>query len=263
MRFLIAVYLTFICLIIFSSCSYKQDQILFEQRNALRDTTTQKDAATVSTYLIKPQDLLQIRNLQNINYIVDNAPTSESNSTANSETNNSSGQIYQVEADGNVALPEIGRVQVVGLTRIEATRKIEDLYKKILLKNPIIDIKIVNLKVTILGEIKTQGNYPLIKDKTTLVEMIGEAGGITERANGKNVKIIRGTQKNPKIINVDLSDIRSLTDSTTNLQNGDVIYIAQNKRAVRSDNLQNFSIVLQPILILLNTALIIFTLAHR
>jgi polysaccharide export outer membrane protein len=70
----------FICLIItlfFSACSNKQYQSFFEKRAALSDTSTQKNAVTLDTYLIQSQDVLQIRNLQNINYIVDQVPVRE------------------------------------------------------------------------------------------------------------------------------------------------------------------------------------------
>ena len=43
------------------------------------------------------------------------------------------------------------------------------MYRKNVLVNPIIDLKIINLKVTVLGEIRAPGNYQLIKDKTSLV----------------------------------------------------------------------------------------------
>lgn len=258
MRFLIGTYLTFSFLVIFSSCSYKQDQILFERRNAITDTAAQKNTGT-ENYQIKPQDILQIRNLQNVSYIVD-VPTGNGSSAGGG---NSSGQTFQVEEDGYVALPVIGRVQVAGLTRIQATKTIEDMYRKTLLKDPIIEIKIINLKVTILGEIKGQGNYPLLKDKTTLVEMIGQAGGLTDRANEKNIEIIRGDQKTPQVTQIDLSNIQSINDPAAILQNGDIIYISENRRAVRSDKLQDFSIILQPALIVLNTVLILLTLSRR
>jgi polysaccharide export outer membrane protein len=151
----------------------------------------------------------------------------------------------------------------VGLTRIEAQKKIEDLYRKTLLKDPIIELKINNLKVTIFGEAKAQGNFPLTKDRTTLIEMLGEAGGLTDRANETNIKIIRGTQKNPQVTEIDLSNIQSINDPRAILQNGDIIYIAQNKRAVRNDKIQNFSSIFQPALLLFNTALIIVTLIRH
>jgi len=259
-RFFIFTYIIFSTLIFFSSCSYKQDQVLFEQRAALTDSVSLKARINTSDYQIKPQDILQVRNLQNMQYIVGDMSSGGGSGGSSSV---STGQTYQVEEDGNVALPVIGRVPVVGLTRIEAAQKIEALYREKLLKDPIIEVKIVNLKVTILGEIKTQGNFPLVKDRTTLVEMIGEAGGLTDKANEQNVKIIRGNSNNPKVTIIDLSNIKSISDPATILQNGDIIYIAQNKRAVRNDKLLNFSTILQPALILFNTALIIFTLAHN
>ena len=272
MRILVIGFLAFSLLSALASCSYKQDQLLFEQRNRL-DSAAQKNAADIVNYRIKPQDLLQIRNLQNISFISDNsaAESSPAGGGAGASSSgggggggsSSSGQTFQVEEDGTVTLPVIGHVPVIGLTRQEATKKIEDLYSNALLKNPIIDLKIVNLKVTILGEAKTQGNFPLVKDKTTLIEMIGQAGGLTEKANAKNIEIIRGSQTHPVITRVDLSDINSLSDPATILQNDDIIYIAQSKRAARTDNLQNFSTLVQPALIVLNTVLIILTLARR
>jgi polysaccharide export outer membrane protein len=255
-----------ICLIIgifflLTSCSSKQYQYLFEQKNNITDTASKGSNVATGPYRIKAQDILQIRNLQSIKYIVDETPSTNSGGSGGGGSN--SGQTFQVDDDGTVALPAIGHVKVTGLTRPEAAKQIEELYRKNLLKDPIIELKIVNLKVTILGEIKGQGNYTLIKDRTTLVELIGEAGGLTDKANEANVKIIRGDQKNPQVTEINLRDIQSINDPRAILQSGDVIYIAQNKRAVRNDKLQNLSVISQPVLLLLNTALIIFTLSHR
>lgn len=254
--------LYFICfvgiVVLGSSCSYKQNQILFEKRASVVDTVSQK--AAIVSYHIQPQDILQIRNLQNLKYIVDEVPTSSSsgnNATAGQ------GQTFQVEEDGTVALPAIGHVQVMGLTRTQATKLIEDLYRKTLLKDPIIELKVVNLKVTLLGEVRSPGNFPIVKDNTTLIELIGQAGGLTPGANEKNIKIIRGKNNTQNVTEIDLSNINSLSDPRANLQNGDIIYVAQNKRAIRTENLQNFNTWVQPALLLLNTALIIFTLSRQ
>ena len=261
MRNYIPIYLIIGIFFLLTSCSSKQYQYLFEQKNNITDTASKGSNVATGPYRIKAQDILQIRNLQNIKYIVDETPSANSGGSGGGGSN--SGQTFQVDDDGTVALPAIGHVKVAGLTRPEAAKQIEELYRKNLLKDPIIELKIVNLKVTILGEIKGQGNYTLTKDRTTLVEMIGEAGGLTDKANEANVKIIRGDQKNPQVTEINLRDIQSINDPRAILQSGDVIYIAQNKRAVRNDKLQNLSVVTQPVLLLLNTALIIFTLSHR
>lgn len=265
--------LLFFLVLVFGSCSYKQQQVLFERQAPVIDTTKINEAnsgAGTSEYHIRSQDILQIRNLQNAKYIVDETPTAVSPASGGSSMSTSTGgtvagegQTYQVEDDGTVALPLIGHVMVAGLTRAEAQKKIEGVYSKDVLVNPIINLKIVNLKVTILGEIRVQGNYPLVKDKTSLVELIGAAGGLTEKANEKDIKIVRGDPKNPQVTEVDLSNIKTLADPRIILQNNDIIYIAQNKRAIKNDQLQNVTTTLQPALIILNTALIIYTLIHR
>ncbi|MDB5143818.1 MAG: hypothetical protein JWQ66_2531 [Mucilaginibacter sp.] len=245
-----------------TSCSFKQHQVLFQQLNPVSENVPagqEASGAGTSDYRIKSQDILQIRNLQSTRYIVDEAPVSITAGTANV----SQGQTFQVDDDGTVTLPVIGHVPIAGLTRAEAAKQIEDLYRKNLLKDPIIELKIINLKVTILGEVKSQGNFPLVKDKTNLIEMLGEAGGLTDRSNEKNIKIIRGDPKNPQITEVDLSKISTLADPRIILQNNDIIYIAENKRAAKNDQLQNFSTTLSPILLVFNTALIIYTLIHR
>jgi len=259
MRHLIYSYIAFAALFICASCSNKQYQALFEQKKSMSADISPKDTLGLNYYRIQPQDILQIRNLQDIKYIV----SAVSTNSATSGGNAGQGESFQVEENGTVALPVIGRVKVAGLTRIEANKLIEDLYRKNLLKDPIIEVKITNLKITMLGEIKGPGNYPLIKDRTTLVEMIGSAGGLTDRADQANIKIIRGTEANPKVTVIDLSDIRSVNDPRAVLQSGDIVYVTQNKRAIRNDNLQNFTTVFQPALLLFNTALIILTLTRR
>jgi polysaccharide export outer membrane protein len=93
--------------------------------------------------------------------------------------------------------------------------------------------------------------------------MIGQAGGLSDKANETNIKIIRGQQLNPQVTYINLRDIQSINDPRAILQNGDIVYVSQNKRAVRNDNLQNLSTLTQPILLLLNTALVVLSLSRR
>jgi len=240
-----------------SSCSYKQNQLLFEQSNIIPDSFDQKIRANVSNYPIKPQDVLQIRNIQDSKNLVDLAA---GNATATGQIAISqTGETYEVGDDGTIALTGMGRVKVAGLTRIEARKYIEELYNNKYLKDALFDVKLVNLKVTILGEVRAPGNYPLTQDNTKLIDILGEAGGLTEKANEQNIQIIRGAKQ----ITVNLREIKTLYDSKTILTNDDVIYVAQNKTAIRGQKVQNFSVIVQPVLLLVNMALIIFTLARQ
>jgi polysaccharide export outer membrane protein len=257
--------LYFICIvstvIFISSCSYKQSHVLFQSKGSagpVNDSLRLQSLTAKNNYRIQPRDQLQIKNLQNIRYIVDEVPSAGSGSTGGGAS--SQGQVFEVDEDGTVALPALGHVPVSGLTRVEATKKIEELYRKELLKDPIIELKIVNLKVSLFGEVIAPGNFPLLKDNTTLVELIGQAGGLTANANEKNIKIIRGEGQTKTATEIDLGDVRSISDPRTFLQNGDVIYVSQNKRAVRNDKFLTLSTIIQPVTLLLSTVLIIFTL---
>jgi len=179
--------------------------VLFERNSPLAIDTAPNQAA-LYVNRIKPDDQLQIRNLQSTKYLVDDAASTSTNSGLAS-------QVFIVEEDGRVKLPVIGSVPVAGLSRAEAQAKIERLYNDTLFSasNPaIIDLKIINLKVTLFGEVKGAGNYLLVKEKTTLIDILGQAGGISNSGDEKNVKIIRG--KNQEVIPVDLSNIRTIAD---------------------------------------------------
>ncbi|WP_316817938.1 polysaccharide biosynthesis/export family protein [Pedobacter nyackensis] len=236
------------------SCANKQQQLLFDTKTHV--ATIKSSNLPKSTHYIQPQDLLQIRNLQNRKYII------QEPFIVNTQHSGADDHLYEVQADSTIALPVLGRVKVAGLNRFEAAKHIEMLYS-IELKAPMIALKIVNLKVTLIGEVKNQGNYPLVKDHTSLMEVIGTAGGITDKGNVRNVKIIRGTSDKQEINTFDLSNIKTLSDPGIILQNNDIIYVAQHKKAIRNEKLQSISAILQPVITLLNTVLIIHTLSRR
>lgn len=259
--FLPVVFAVSVFVVLLSSCSYKQNQAYFERNSREVEAGVKADNYQPVEYKIKNGDVLQIRNLQSIKLITDDASSTGAPGATSSGNAAGVGLSYQVESDGSIAMPVIGRVQVAGLSRLQTSKKLDELYRKDVLKNPIIEVKVVNLKVTLMGEVKKPGNYPLLKDETTLMEMLGEAGGLTDKGNEKKVRIVRGEGLQTKqTIEVDLSDVAALTNPATIIQNQDIIYVEQNRRAIRNEKLQNITTIAQPALLLLNTALIILTL---
>jgi polysaccharide export outer membrane protein len=117
-----------------SSCSYRQHQLLFQSQTPIVDSGQNNQGKGTSDYRIKSQDILQIRNLQNPKFIVDETPTAVGSAGGVGGL----GQAYQVEEDGNVALPVLGRVHIAGFTRSEAAKQIEGLYRK----NPAVKIRL-------------------------------------------------------------------------------------------------------------------------
>lgn len=264
MKYLANLFLFLLALTCLTSCAVRKEKTLF---NAPSDivTDTIKQVYVVNDqglgdlyYRIKVNDLLAVRNVQNKEFGVTNATSTVTTAGA---VNASGSNIvsYQVDADGSVNLPAIGRVNVLGLTRREATAKLQQIYAEKLLVDPIIELTVVNVKVTLLGEFNKQGNFLLERDNTTLIDILGEAGGISKNADPKTCKIIRGNRSNPEVIYVNLNDINSLGSKKLILQNNDIILIQPTKNAALSEKLQSFNNIVQPLLVVINLAVLIYT----
>jgi polysaccharide biosynthesis/export protein len=240
--------------ILLTSCASRYRNALFTSRmDSAADTmksvfVVNEHLEESSIYRIKRNDMLAVRNLQDLRLI-----TPQDNMIQNQQQ-----LTYRVDMDGMITLPVVGTLPIAGMSRKEASDKIQSLYKQTLLKDPIIDVSVVNLKVTVLGEFTRQGNFLLEKENTSLIDIIGEAGGITPRANPKTLKIIRGDRMNPEIIYVNLKDINSLSNPKLILRNNDIIYMEPQGIYGTGERVQNFSTILQPVLLILNTALIIY-----
>lgn len=241
------------------SCTVKNNNQLFSSPNDIvTDTISQvfvvNDLGSDNIYKIKAQDQLLIRNLQDKNFLAPILIENQQN-LITSEKN----QTFEVDATGTINIPLYGKVEVLGLTRREVREKLQKLFAKDQI-SPIIEVSVVNLKVTLLGEFKTQGNFLMEQDNLTLIDIIAEAGGLTENADLKTCKIIRGDRSNPEIIYVNLHDIKSLASKKLLLQNNDLIVIQAQNSYVVAKKIQNFNNYLQPVLVLLNLGLLIFTI---
>lgn len=144
---------------------------------------------------------------------------------------------FLVDKNGFVALPMIGRVKVSGMTRSQAATFLEQKYSTNL-KNPIIEVNILNIGVSVMGEVKREGFYPLVKEKTYLPEILAAAGGVTAYGKLKQLRIFRGDLKDPEIIIFDLTQIDALKDEQMLLQSGDIIYIEPRNYKLFTDSAQ-------------------------
>lgn len=261
-----------LCLFALHSCGIRKERTLFNSpSDIVTDTIKQvyvvnDQGISDAYYKIKIDDQLAVRNLQNQEFGATNTASSVVSGSVN--TGGSSGGsgsnvlAYPVEPDGTVNLPAIGKVTVVGLTRREAAIKIQDIYKSKLLKDPIIELTVVNLKVTLLGEFGKQGNFYLERDNTTLIDILGEAGGITKTADPKSLKIIRGDRSHPEIIYVNLNDINSLASKKLILQNHDIIVLQPSKSAAFNEKWTSINNFIQPVLVVVNLGILILSLTR-
>jgi polysaccharide export outer membrane protein len=199
--------------------------------------------------IIRPEDDLSIRNLQNKSLIIGSLKEDLYQPQINTS--------YRVDLNGNIYLPMIGKVAVGGLNKNQAANKLQQAYSSSELKDPIIDVQIVNLYVTVLGEVGKQGKYLIFREDMQLVDLLGEVGGLSADANKKNVKIIRGDRLNPAIIVVNLSNYDFLKDKNLTLRSGDIVYV-EPKRGANFRNMRGYAGIVQFAILALNCLLIIY-----
>ena len=150
--------------------------------------------------------------------------------------NEAFGKWVQVDSAGFTTLPKIGRVELGGLTCLEAADTLETLYAKHL-NEPKIIVKVLNKEITVIGEVKTPGNYLLDKEKITLAEAIGKAEGFTNYSKTKEIQLIRDTTS--YLIN--LEEMNSLYGHKLCLQSGDIINVPSRKAKKIDANLSRIS----------------------
>lgn len=137
---------------------------------------------------------------------------------------------YLVDHAGNLEYPRIGTIHAEGLSKHKLAAIIKEHLDKYL-KNPIVNIRFLSFKVTMLGEIGGGGGTITIPgERLTIFEAIGQAGGISWNGRRDNIKIIRETNGVREMGIIDLTSKDVFKSPYYNLQQNDIILVDINKR---------------------------------
>lgn len=246
-------------LLLAQGCSYKGRNAILKtpfDTDTVKNVFVVNDKADHEGYYnkIQPEDELAISNLQDISLLV------KGNSEVNNQ-GNSSYTTFRVKANGSVLLPIIGDVKVSGLNRIEAAAEIQKAYEAKELKKPLIDVRISNQYVLLMGDVGRQGKFVITREDYELIDLLGDAGGLLPTANKKMVKIFRGDRANPEIIIVNMEDYAFLKNNKLKLQSKDIVYVEPKRVVANAQNVQAYSTLLQVGLVAISTILLIINLS--
>lgn len=154
---------------------------------------------------------------------------------------------YLIDQDGYIQFPFIGRIMAAGLTKKDLRQYLtKELIIRKLLKEPIVDIRYLNFKVSVLGEVNNPSVFVIPSEKVTLLEALGLAGDMTIYAKRDNVFVISEQDgiKTTKRINLNTDEL--FTSPNYYLKSNDIVYVQPNKRKVRTtmNTAQWFSVIL-------------------
>ena len=131
---------------------------------------------------------------------------------------------YLVDKDGNINFPVIGTVGLEGLTLEQARQKLTAEISK-QTKSPIVNIRFMNFKVTVIGEVTQPGTFTLTNDKVNVLEAIGLAGDMTPYGKRENVMLIRENNGQRTIARLNMNKKDVTQSPYFYLQQNDVVYI--------------------------------------
>lgn len=136
---------------------------------------------------------------------------------------------YVVSDSGHVYLPLIGSTYVKDMNLEEAARLIEKRFR-VYFDDPLVTVKKLNFKVTVIGEVNKPGLYTVFNERVTLPEILGMAGDLTQLADRTNLRIIRSENRSSQNFNVDLTNASSMNAEVYYLHPDDVVYVAPTRK---------------------------------
>ncbi len=164
--------------------------------------------------------------------------------TSTNATTQASLMSYLVSNDGTIDFPILGKLQVGGMTKSQVEDMLQEQLKPYLNERPVINVRMANFKIAVLGEVTAPGEFTISKEKVNVLEALALAKDMTIWGVRDNVKLIRehadGTHQ---IVELNLNDASIVNSPYYQLQQNDILYVTPNQtKAKNSDVGQSTSL---------------------
>jgi len=211
--------------LVFSSC-VPQKKIKYLQKKQKEDTSTYYANKRNVDYKIQPKDNLYIRvfSLDEKSFLFFNKQSGTS--SYNDYANDASIYLnsYSVNSDGFIDFPLLGKIFVKDLNVDQVKSLLQQLINEYLSETTVV-VKMVNFKLTFVGEVARPGEYTIYKDDINVFEALSIAGDMTEFANRSRVALIRQTKGGSKVFYLDMTSDKILVSDYYYLQPNDILYV--------------------------------------
>lgn len=218
-------------LLILTSCTSRKEVVYFQDIESAKEegtkqlyqTSLQADDLLIITVAALDMDAVRPFNLVTASY----TPTS------GSITGSPKSQTYLMATDGTINFPVIGTIKLGGLSKTEAIAVLKEKIA-VYVKDPIINIEMVNFKISVLGEVKSPGTFTILNERITILEALGLAGDLNINGKRNNVLIIRDINGDKTYTRIDLTKKDLFSSPFYYLKQNDVVYVEPNKARIQS-----------------------------
>jgi len=218
--------LVFVLFVLLITSCVPQKKIKYLQKQQEKDTASFYSNKRDVDYKVQPKDNLYIRvfSLDEKAFIFFNKQSGTN--SYNDYANDASIYLnsYSVNAEGYIDFPIIGKVFVKDLNTDQIKAMIQQLINEYLKETTVV-VKIVNFRVTLVGEVARPGIFTIYKDDINIFEALSMAGDMTEFANRNKIALIRQTKGGSKVYYLNLTSDEILHSDYYYLQPSDIIYV--------------------------------------
>jgi polysaccharide export outer membrane protein len=148
---------------------------------------------------------------------------------------------YIIDENGQIDFPVLGKVDLIGLTISEA-KVLLGKRLQIYLKDPVVNIRLISFRISVLGEVSNPGTFIINNDRITVLEALSMAGDLTNYSNRTNILIVREQDGIRRFGEFNLQSPEIFKSEYYYLKQGDVIYVepTENKEAAVQDQLGEY-----------------------
>ena len=247
--------------IIYSSCVPKKDLVYFQGEREVKDSISRLQN---EPYRLQVNDMLYIDMKSSDPKLTDLFKNTTTQAGQNFQASRESLYFttYSVDRHGNIQIPYIGDMNVLGYTEREVRDKIQKEFETYFINSQdiFLTVKLAGIRFTVIGEVTSPGTIVAFQNELNIVEAIANAGDIPMTGNRKNITVYRKEIDGTKKFTVDMTDINTFDAENFFIKPNDIVYVEPLKQkswGTGTTGVQTLTTILSVLSILTTTILLI------